>query len=219
MTDASMQKEAVDYETSYLQERNTNADQFLKDVTIKVRTDLIYEVVNTYFYSNSFEAMAIELKVINVEMRAMYGGDYLFQVWNKESQLCYEVASNTPVLWCTQSDRYVIYKLREKDSNVEYFMIIDSKKNYRAIKVRDWTENKNVTTAIFGSKFLILATHEELLVAPLEVPESNEKELSVEVSVADVRSYSPNLKIHTITATDHTEAEGDCYVYTERTDG
>jgi hypothetical protein len=163
--------------------------------------------------------MAIELKVINVEMRAMYGGDYLFQVWNKESQLCYEVASNTPVLWCTQSDRYVIYKLQEKDSNVEYFMIIDSKKNYRAIKVRDWTENKKVTTAIFGSKFLILATEEELLVAPLEVPESNEKELSVEVSVTDVRSYTPNLKIHTITATDHTEAEGDCYVYTERTDG
>lgn len=99
-------------------------------------------------------------------------------------------------------------------------MIVDTLKDFRVIKVRDWSSgNSSITHAIYGGNNLILSTQSQLYVVHLENKESSEQEVEAFINIADVQTYMPGLKIHMITGTENTAARGDCYVYTETVDG
>jgi hypothetical protein len=53
------------YSTPYLQKGNCNTKQFLKDVSIIVRTDGLYDVVDTCYNHEGFDNIAIQLKIMD----------------------------------------------------------------------------------------------------------------------------------------------------------
>jgi len=161
------------YSTPYLKEGNTSSAQFLKDISIRVRTDSIYQTVETFFYSSSYQTMAIQMLIVDKKLRKEYGGNYLFQVWTREGVLGYEVVTNGLVQFCNQSDRYIIYRPHEEDANSEFFMIVDTLNDFRVIKVRDWVKGPNcISQAVYGGENLILSTQSQLYVLNLVNKES-----------------------------------------------